>query len=530
MLHSRIVKTSTVVATLALLLSGCAAQDTQSGEPNSTDPVNGGEFSTFLSSDPATLDPIFVTGYDQTLVAANVLEGLYQVSADGTEVVPGLAESASLSDDGLTWTINLREAKFHDGTNVTANDVKFSFERLVNPESASPRAQLIDVVEGAAAFRTGASSGIDGIIVVDPGQLTITLAQKYAPFLALLASPNLAIVPKAAVEADPENFGQNVISAGPFAIADWKTNASILAKAFEEYWDGRPYLDSVLWRVIPDENTRILEFETNNLDMTWLPPAAYSRYADDPAWESDINRANTIHTEMFAVNMEKGLLADSLELRVAICEGVDRQAAITSLQGRALEALTLLPSSLEGIEPGKACSYNPDAAKAVFAEYASETIELISPNWGNLVTTLQLYQANLKELGLNVELIPLEFAEYQERLDSGDFDLAWAYRVPGFIDADDFATPLLASDRIGFGNAARYSNPAVDSLLDQARESTTPDERSGLYGEISNLVLADLPYIPLVHNVWVDITQQRVNNYVPSALDMHKFSRVWLSE
>lgn len=532
MLNIHFARTATVIVVAAVLLAGCAAQHQPTKGSSSTSPVYGGEFSTFLSSDPATLDPILVTGYDQTLVAGNVLEGLYRVSADGTKVVPGLAEIASLSDDGLTWTIKLRKAKFQNGTGVTAKDVKFSFERLVNPASASPRAQLIDVIEGAAQFRKGTATAIDGIKVVNPGQLSIKLTQKYAPFLALLASPNLAVVPQAAVEADPKNFGQHVISAGPFTISNWKTNQSITATAFKDYWDGRPYLDDVVWRVIPDENTRMLEFESNNLSMTWLTTAAYSRYANDASWKSDIRRANTIHTEMLAVNMEKSALAGSLELRQAICEGVDRKAAIASLQGRATEAATLMPKSLEGKDPGQACTYNPNAAKAVFAKsgLASKSIEIISPNWPNLVKTLELYQANLKALGLNVELAPLEYAQYQARLDSGDFDLAWTYRVPDFIDADSFISPLLSSDRVGFGNAARYSNSTVDSLLKTARESMKPDERAATYGKISKLALADLPYIPLVHNVWVDITQHNVEGYVPSALDMHKFAKVWLSK
>ncbi len=527
----RIFAAMSISVVAVLLASGCApAQESTPGTDSSSQ--TGGQLTAFLSSDPATLDPAMIAGYDQTLVAINVLEGLYRVSPDGTSVNAALAESATLSDDGITWTISLRDTPFQDGSPVTAEDVKFSFERLVDPATNSPRAPMLDVVAGAMEFRSGDADGIEGIQVTGDRTLDISLVAPYAPFIALLASPNLAIVPQAAVEADPENFGKNVISAGPFQVSGWSPNQSVTATAFDDYWDGRPPVDSVMWRVIPDENTRMIEFEANALDVTWLPPASYERYASDDNWTPNISRANTLHTEMFAVNLERPTLGSSLELRTAICMGVDRAAAIASLQDRATAAFGLLPDSLAGGESVEACAPDPDAAAEIFAEEipADQVVELISPNWPNLVKTLELYQANLKALGLNVELIPLEFAQYQARYDEGDFDLAWAYRVPDFIDADSFLTPLLSSDRIGFGNGARYSDSRVDDLLEQARSAMDSDERVSLYGEISSQALSDLAYIPLLHNVWVDIHNPRVNNYVPSAMDMHDFSKVSISE
>ena len=524
------VAASTVVV---LLATGCtsAPQEANNSADGST-PREGGDITSFLSSDPATLDPAMISGYDQTLVAINVLEGLFRVSADGTRVDAALAESATPSEDGLTWAITIRPSTFQDGSPVTADDVKFSFERLVDPDTISPRGSMLDVVAGAVEFRGGNADGIAGIRAISENEIEIELVAPYAPFTALLASPNLAIVPRAAVEADPENFGKNVISAGPFRVSDWKVNQSVTATAFDDYWNGRPYLDSVTWQVIPDENTRIVEFEANALDVTWLPPASYTRYMSDDAWTPNILRANTLHTEMLAVNMDRPLLGGSLDLRKAICMGVDRAAAIASLQDRATAAFALLPESLEGDNTTEACAADPDAAAEVIADsgIAGKTVEMISPNWPNLVKTLELYQANLKELGLGVELIPLEFAQYQARVDEGDFDLAWTYRVPDFIDADSFLTPLLASDRIGFGNAARYTNSDVDEWLAQARSSMDDAERSSLYGEINAQVMSELAYIPLLHNVWVDIHQPRVRDYTPSAMDMHDFSKVWLSE
>jgi peptide/nickel transport system substrate-binding protein/oligopeptide transport system substrate-binding protein len=538
MTHARLGRAAAMLAVVAVL-AGCSSADqpAASGSEGSKQsagsdkPRDGGNLTVFASNDPATMDPALVSGYDQTIISSNVLEGLFRVTPDGQSVEPALAESAEASPDGKTWTIKLRKANFQDGTPVTAGDVVFSFTRLVDPATKSPRAQLLDIVQGASDFRKGSADSISGLQAEGDDTVTVTLSTPYAGFKALLASPNLAIVPKAAVEKDPQGFGRAPITAAPFQISNWKANESVTAKAFDGYWGGRPHLDTVTWKVVPDENTRMIEFEGNNMDITWLPPASYDKYANDSSWEDNLLRAETIHTEMFAVNMDRGPLGKSLDLRKAICEAVDRDAAIASLQGRATEALTLMPKSLEPQAPEPACSPDPAAAKKVFASSApSQALQLISPNWGNLVKTLELYQANLKEAGLQVKLVPLEYAQYQARLDKGDFDLAWTYRVPDYIDADSFLTPLLSSDRIGFGNAARYSNSSVDQMLTEARGTMDEGQRATLYQQLSTQALKDLPYIPLVHNVWVDIHQPRVHDYVPSAMDMHNYRNVWVSQ
>lgn len=502
------------------------------GDAGAGAPRTGGTLTTFASGDPATLDPAQLTGYDQIIIGTNILEGLYRFNTAGNAVEPALAERAEVGADGKTWTVQLRQATFSNGDPVTAEDVKFSFERLVDPATKSPRAQIIDIVAGVVQFRTGKAEAISGIAVTGERSLTITLTEPYAGFTALLASPQLAVVSRQAATANAADFGTKVVSAGPFKLDQWQRNQQLSAVANESYWDGRPYLDKVVWRFVPDENTRMLEFESNKMDIAWLPPASYDRYANNPDWKENLGRAETLHTEMFAVNMQRQPLGGSKELRQAICVTVDRAAAVAGLQDRALEAYTLLPKPLAKATPNPACAADPAAGKELAAGAGGQTkpLRLIAPSWSNLTKTLELYQANLKAVGINVELNQLEQAQYQQALDQGDFDLAWTYRVPDFIDADSFITPLVASDRIGFGNAARYRDPQVDTLLQQARTTLDDDARAKLYQQVEQAVLGELAYIPLLHNVYVDIHQPRVGGYVPSAMDAHNYRKTWVAE
>lgn len=516
--------------------SGSSSDEQTTGESGETDSgdaaasTNGGDLAVFVSGDPGNLDPAQVSSYDQTLMSTNVLEGLFRLSKDGTSVEPGLAESSEVSDDGLRWTVSLRDARFHDGEPVTADAVKFSFERLVSPDTNSPKAGIIDMVVGAEAFRTGDADEIDGITVVDEKTVEFELVEPFAAFGALLASPNLALVSPAAVEELGQDFGTQAVSAGPFQLTEWNSSDSIVAESFADYWEGEQPLDTVTWRVIPDESTRMVEFEAGQLDITWLPPAQYSTYANDDAWEEHIHRAETIHTEFLTVNMERSPVGENRDLREAICLALDREAVVASLQGRANVGEGLFPPAMGVPTPDQPCGHDPDRASELVAGADVGPLTLIAPPWGNLTSTLQLYQDNLANVGIDVEIEALEFAQYQERLTGGDFDLAWHYRVPDYLDPNSFAHPLLDSSQIGSGNVAGYTNADVDEALATAASVLDEDQRIELYSKVEQQVRIDLPYIPLTHNIYVDISRQVVDGYMPSAMDAHNYRGVTFSD
>ena len=547
----RMIRLALYLALLGSLLIACVAapaastgsapaDDAQASESTeSGGPQMGGVVTSFVSSDPKNFDPAAIAGWDQGVIAPNLLEGLFRLSPDGREIEPAIAESFEVSDDGKTWTFNLRTgAKFHNGREITADDFKYSFERVLNPETRSPKAWMLSIVVGAQEFQDGAAGEVSGIRVIDARTLEIELAEPLAPFKSMLASINLAVVPQEEVEKWGEDFGQNVVSAGPFSLGEWNLNQDVTLNAFKDYWNGRPYLDAVMFRFIGDENTRIIELDAGRLDMAWVPPAHWERFSTDPVFKEKLGWAETFHTDFIAVNLEKEPFGTNPKLRQAVRYALDLDAILASLQGRATVAQGVLPPGLLGFDEDAMLNYptNLDSARALlaeagFADGVPGTYEVILPPWGNLIKLLEIYQANLKEIGINIEIRPTEFGPYMEALETGNYDLAWMYRVTDYADPDGFYFPLMHSDNLGAGgNYARYANAEVDANIATARATIDDAERARLYQAVDMQFAEDLPYIPLTHNIYVDVSLPRVQNYVPSPMDTHMFHRVWVEE
>lgn len=498
----------------------------------------GGEFTGFSSTDPKSLDPASLGSWDQAVMAANVLEGLARLTPSGQSIEPGVAKSWEVSDDGLVWTFDIREdAYFHNGEKVTAEDVKYSFERVINPETRSPQAWLFNKVVGYNEMRNEEAAEVSGIRVVDDYTLEIELIEPLTPFVSMLASPGAAVVSKTAVEEYGDQFGQNVVSAGPFKLANWEQNLELEMSAFEDYWAGRPYLDTLKFRFIHDENTRVIELLSGNIDWAWVTPAHHQGLTNNSVYKDSIYRVNTLHVAYFIVNMNEGPFGNDLKLRQAMSYALNRESVIDSLQGRANRAIGIFPPGFMGHDPeATAYEYNPEKAKELLAEAGypdglPETYTVISLPWENLIKILEIYQQNLRDVGINIELKPVQQGEYMSMISEGNFDLAYGYRVADYADPDSFVYPLLHSDSIdGGGNVAFYSNDKVDNLIEEGRLETDEQKRENIYEEINNMVQDDLPYISTTHNIWVDVMNPNVRNWQPSAMDIHMFHRVWLEE
>ena len=498
----------------------------------------GGEFTGFSSSDPQTLDPAALGSWDQAVMAANVLEGLVRLTPSGQSIEPGVAKSWNVSEDGLVWTFKLREdSYFHNGENVTAEDVKYSFERVISPQTKSPQAWLFNKVVGYDAMRNGEAKEMSGISVLDDYTVEIELIEPLTPFVSMLASPGAALVSKAAVDQYGGQFGQNVISAGPFKLTDWKQNLEIEMTAFEDYWNGRPYLDKLKFRFIHDENTRVIELLSGNIDWAWVTPAHHQGLTNNSVYKDSVYRVNTLHAAYFIANMNKEPFGSNKKLRQAMSYALNTESVIDSLQGRANKAIGLLPPGFMGHNSeAKAYNYNIEKAKELLAEAGypdglSETYTVISLPWENLIKILEIYQQNLREIGIDIELKPIQYGEYMSVIGEGDFDLAYGYRVADYADPDAFVYPLLHSDSIdGGGNVANYSNEDIDELIEEGRVLTDEEKRDEVYKEITSILQEDLPYITTTHNIWVDVMNPKVRNWQPSAMDIHMFHRVWLEE
>ncbi|MGH2708176.1 MAG: ABC transporter substrate-binding protein, partial [Actinomycetota bacterium] len=259
-----------LLAVMVLAAVGCRSDPAPGGSEGdrAVAPVRGGNLVRALNyGDPGNLDPIVKPDVATQMVDINIFSLLVRYDPTTRELEPDLAESWEASDDARSYRLRLRrDAKFHNGRTVTPADVKYSFERLVNPKSASPSANLLADVAGARDFMAGAASEIHGIRV-EGDVVAFTLDTPRPTFLLTLTGVQLSIVPREEVERAGQDFGRRPVGSGPFVFESWNPDDKIVLRANPSYFGGRPYLDRVTFRIMKEEVTRDAEFQTRKLDM-----------------------------------------------------------------------------------------------------------------------------------------------------------------------------------------------------------------------------------------------------------------------
>ena len=235
-----------------LLLSTAvgAPQPLEQSAPHLPGAQFGGTFRRMLGANPITLDPALVTDAYGGTVVNQIFDGLVQFDAN-LKPIPALAEFWEASRDGRTWTFALRQGvKFHNGREVTAQDVVYSFTRLLDATRPLPVAELFQHIQGAKEFRAGKAPSVQGLQAQDRYTLRMVLEEPLAPLLTVLGLTNTAVVPQEEVEKPGGDFGHAPVGTGPFKFVRWQPNQEIVLAANDQYYEGRPFLDAVVFKII----------------------------------------------------------------------------------------------------------------------------------------------------------------------------------------------------------------------------------------------------------------------------------------
>jgi oligopeptide transport system substrate-binding protein len=230
----------------------------------------GGMFRRMLGANPVTLDPALVTDNYGITVVNQIFNGLVQFDAN-LKPIPDLAEFWEASRDGRTWTFTLRQGvKFHNGREVTAQDVVYSFTRLLDATEPLPVADLFQNIQGAREFRAGKAPSVQGLQAQDRYTFRMVLEEPLAPLLTVLGLTNTAVVPQEEVEKLGGDFGYAPVGTGPFKFVRWQPGHEIVLAANDQYYEGRPFLDAVVFRIIVGAKLEktFAEFLKGNLEET----------------------------------------------------------------------------------------------------------------------------------------------------------------------------------------------------------------------------------------------------------------------
>jgi peptide/nickel transport system substrate-binding protein len=452
-----------------------------------------------IDSDPANLEPgtnrAFPIGSE---IILNVFDTLVAWQPPGFSELEGrLAESWSVSDDGLTYTFNLRpDVTFHDGTEFNAEAVKFSFERTLELNS----------------FMEAYFGPITEITVVDPLTVEITLEQPSAVFLSWLAMPQAAVVSPAAVEQFGDDFNVNPVGTGPFIFESYTADTEVVLRGNADYWRGAPQLETIIYRVIPDAATRRLEIENGTVDIVQqngqlfsIPVEDIAALEENPEIEVLEIPSQIIRNIDFNNNKEETPVAD-IRVREAIAYAVDYDGLVNDLLGGTAERVY-------GPLTESSWGFNPDIKENAYQrdlEQAQALLEEAGYGPGDLELTMYTFQgslwrdvgtfiqANLAEAGINVTVEQMEFPPFRDLHTAGEHDIALSGRQPWYNDPDAHITIGYLSDLAGTSmNFRMPPDPELDQMILDAQTAPDLETRRDLYYEIQERLMEKVPGVYL---------------------------------
>jgi peptide/nickel transport system substrate-binding protein len=466
-------------------------------------------------ADPVTLDPHGQNDQPSARVRAQIFETLVS-HGYSLEIVPGLAKSWEQIDE-VTWEFKLQEnVKFHNGDPFTAADVKYSFERIKT--LPSPAAFLVEVVEA--------------VEVVDDYTVRMKLEYPFAPILAHLAHPSNAIVNQRSVEEAGDNFGSQVaIGTGPFMFKEWVSGSHVELVRNPNYWAEPAKVERLIIRGIPENTVRAIELETGGADIVYnIDPTDELRLTGAPGIKLD--KYQTLSTSYVGFNVQQAPF-DNLLVRQAINYALDVEAVAEFIYtGQAAQISGPLPPLVWGSRTDLAgYEYNPEKAKELLAQagYPNGFKTTIWTNDNPLrMQIAEMFQANLAEVGVDVEVQIIPWATYLADTAAGKHDMFILGWVTVTADPDYGLYALFHSSQFGdAGNRSFYANERVDELLDLGRREADPDKRLAIYAEAQELIVEEAPWAFLIATSEVNGMQENVEGFVPHPAGHHRLSTVY---
>jgi len=498
----------------------------------------GGIYRRALANNPATLDSAFVSDIYSRTVVTQISKGLVQFDTH-LNPLPAIAEFWEASRDGRIWTFTLRPGvQFHHGREVTAQDFVYSFTRLLSPKALGPVTDFLRRVQGAEEFLQGKTTSVQGLKAIDRYTIQIALIQPFAPSLTVLGLANAAVVPQEEVERLGDHFAQAPVGAGPFKLVRWEPGKEIVLEANEHYYEGRPFLDTIVFKIGETFEQTFAQFLAGELDEAIIPSGKTAEVHNHPRYQQyQLLRRPTLGLLYIGFNTQVKPFDDK-RVRQAFNYAVDKEAIVREItQMGSLPANGVLPPGMPGHDPDlQGYPYDPAKAKQLLAEagYPGGKGFPVVQLWTvskaeSTKAELAAYQKYLAELGIKLDIRFVdEWTRYTEMLGRGElqmFRYAW---YADFPDPDSFFFPLLHS--AGQPNNLLYRNPRLDQLLEKAREEINYAERVKLYREAERIIMEDAPWITQHNHIVEYLYQPYVQGVEVSLLGDRwiPMNKIWL--
>ncbi|MGB3330681.1 MAG: ABC transporter substrate-binding protein [Thermomicrobiales bacterium] len=485
-----LLKTSLAGVAAAALANGGALPIRSVAAQDNATPVAGGSLTMSLADDDVqSFDPIVPTDNMSIWTMLLIYDQLIRVAADGVSLEPGLAEKWEVSADGLTYTFHLRDAKWHDGSAVTAADAVFSLNRAATDDTSTWKSMMTAVKSFEAK---------------DDKTVVATLSSVWAPFEADLALFACSIIPKAAFESQKLALFDKPIGSGPFVFDSWNKGSELVLKKNASYWDpGKPYLDELHFMVLTDANARMLQFQGGDLDIVTAVP--YSQIESLKSNPDVVVLQEAVARFDYAMVNNAREPWDDKNLRQAINYAIDKDTLLANvLFGNGKMANTYLPLMAGHTDEVVGYPFNLDKAKELVAQskgkdgFKGELLIGSGDTVGDQIA--QIIASQLKEIGGEITVTQMEGAARREKVRvKMDFDFSLGYYTTDIIDPDELTSFAVVYSGGAIAKFSGYKNDEVEKLATQAATELDWPTREKLYAQIQQVVADDAPMIFLFY-------------------------------
>jgi ABC-type transport system substrate-binding protein len=444
-----------------------------------------------LPVEPASIDAHIPTDSPSAMVTSHIFETLYRWDSVSGQIVPHLATSAEMSEDGLQWTLTLRDdVTFHNGMPFNAEVVKGSMERLADPDTAAPFAWILGLIEETE--------------VVDEFTVRFRLESPFAPFLSHLTHSGVAIVHPDVVAELGERHSEEPVGTGPFRVVNWDRGNQVVLERYEDYWGELPGIERLVFRTVPEDTTRVAMLESGEVDVARVPPQDVSRLNANP--NVTVENVSGVRTIFIYFNHTKEPFTD-LRVRQAINHAVNMEEIAEFVHaGTARPSDAAIAPGIFGYSPVGRYDHDPELARQLLTEAGYPDgldVVLHSPTarYPGDIQTSEAIQSQLAEVGINATIETMEWTSYipftGRPVEENEVEMAmlgWG-TVTG--DADYGLYALFHSSQhapAGF-NRGFYTNTVVDALLDEARTSDDIPLREQLYADVLQILYDDAAWL-----------------------------------
>ena len=483
----------------------------------------------------------FTTGTTFDAVSVPIFNRLVEFETGTTNIIPALAESWTVSSDGKTYTFKLRKGvKFHSNANFTpsrefnADDVVFSWNRMADDNH--PFHKMTAGQTFAYYDDMGMKNIVASVEKVDNNTVRFNLLRPEAPFLADMAMDFASTMQK---RGTPNAADVYPIGTGPFEYVSYQKDATIRYKAFDQYWNGRPKIDNLIFSITRDATARYAKLKTGECHVMAFPkPADLDEMKKDP--QLTVLQKEGLNIGFIAFNVEKKPFDNKL-VRQALNLATNKEAILKAVYlGNGQMAKNPIPPILWSYNNDvKDYPYDPAKAKQLLAQAGLPNgfeldlwyLPVTRPYNPDGKRVAEMIQADWEKIGVKAKLVTYEWAEYRKRSKTGEHQVVMFGWSGDNGDPDNFFVPLLGCEAVkGGGNSARWCNKPFEDLIIKAAQTPKQADRAKLYEQAQVIFKEEAPWITLAHSIRFDPIRKEVKGYKMDATAHHYFTSVDLAK